>query len=43
MAPDDVPELLDEHIGKGQIIERLWRFVLLSLFFAYYRCHHISH
>ncbi|KAL6136244.1 hypothetical protein ACLB2K_061544 [Fragaria x ananassa] len=25
VAPDDVPELLDEHIGKGQIIERLWR------------------
>ncbi|RXH89353.1 hypothetical protein DVH24_031710 [Malus domestica] len=22
---DDVPELLDEHIGKGEIIERLWR------------------
>ncbi|PRQ54038.1 putative thioredoxin-like ferredoxin [Rosa chinensis] len=25
VAPDDVPELLDEHIGKGKIIERLWR------------------
>ncbi|KAL4568309.1 hypothetical protein LXL04_023918 [Taraxacum kok-saghyz] len=25
VAPDDVPELLDNHIGKGQIIERLWR------------------
>ena len=27
VTPDDVPELLDEHIGKGDIIERLWRFV----------------
>ncbi|CAN6702769.1 unnamed protein product [Malus baccata var. baccata] len=25
VTPDDVPELLDEHIGKGKIIERLWR------------------
>ncbi|KAM1428548.1 hypothetical protein ACFX2I_044858 [Malus domestica] len=25
VTPDDVPELLDEHIGKGEIIERLWR------------------
>ncbi|XP_057982410.1 altered inheritance of mitochondria protein 32-like [Malania oleifera] len=25
VTPDDVPELLDLHIGKGEIIERLWR------------------
>ncbi|KAM1239189.1 hypothetical protein ACFX13_045650 [Malus domestica] len=25
VTPDDVPELLDHHIGKGEIIERLWR------------------
>jgi len=25
VAPNDVPELLDQHIGKGEIIERLWR------------------
>ncbi|KAM2583729.1 hypothetical protein TB2_044804 [Malus domestica] len=25
VTSDDVPELLDQHIGKGEIIERLWR------------------
>ncbi|KAL0554773.1 hypothetical protein IC582_008701 [Cucumis melo] len=25
VTPDDVPELLEKHIGKGEIIERLWR------------------
>uniref|UniRef100_A0A7N0VF15 Uncharacterized protein n=1 Tax=Kalanchoe fedtschenkoi TaxID=63787 RepID=A0A7N0VF15_KALFE len=25
VTPDDVPELLDSHIGKGEIIEKLWR------------------
>ncbi|KAM1665610.1 hypothetical protein ACFX1X_045340 [Malus domestica] len=25
VTPYDVPELLDQHIGKGEIIERLWR------------------
>ncbi|XVE67865.1 hypothetical protein DITRI_Ditri09bG0022200 [Diplodiscus trichospermus] len=25
VTPDDVPELLDQHIAQGQIIERLWR------------------
>lgn len=25
VAPSDVPELLDQHIGKGEIIERIWR------------------
>ncbi|XP_022928514.1 altered inheritance of mitochondria protein 32-like [Cucurbita moschata] len=25
VTPDDVPELLDKHIGKGELIERLWR------------------
>ncbi|KAE8021479.1 hypothetical protein FH972_007364 [Carpinus fangiana] len=25
VTPDDVPALLDQHIGKGEIIERLWR------------------
>ncbi|KAL7609499.1 hypothetical protein Lser_V15G13231 [Lactuca serriola] len=25
VSPNDVPELLDDHIGKGQIIERIWR------------------
>lgn len=29
MTPNDVPELLDQHIGKGEIIERIWRFVSL--------------
>ncbi|CAK9176167.1 unnamed protein product [Ilex paraguariensis] len=25
VTPDDVPDLLDQHIGKGEVIERLWR------------------
>ncbi|KAJ7974635.1 altered inheritance of mitochondria protein 32-like [Quillaja saponaria] len=25
VTPDDVPELLDQHIAKGEIIQRLWR------------------
>ncbi|XVF60221.1 hypothetical protein PTKIN_Ptkin08bG0027400 [Pterospermum kingtungense] len=25
VTPDDVPELLDQHIAKGEIIEHLWR------------------
>ncbi|KAF8409753.1 hypothetical protein HHK36_005832 [Tetracentron sinense] len=25
IAPDDVPILLEQHIGKGEIIDRLWR------------------
>ncbi|BBM98259.1 hypothetical protein MPTK1_1g12080 [Marchantia polymorpha subsp. ruderalis] len=25
VVPEDVPALLDQHIGKGEIIERLWR------------------
>ncbi|KAJ8774960.1 hypothetical protein K2173_019964 [Erythroxylum novogranatense] len=25
VTPDDVPEILDQHIGEGKIIERLWR------------------
>ncbi|KAL6325281.1 hypothetical protein AAG906_023126 [Vitis piasezkii] len=25
VTPNDVPELLDQHIGKGEIIERIWR------------------
>ncbi|KAJ4729300.1 altered inheritance of mitochondria protein 32-like [Melia azedarach] len=25
VTPDDVPALLDQHIAKGEIIERLWR------------------
>ncbi|KAA8548151.1 hypothetical protein F0562_004588 [Nyssa sinensis] len=25
VTPNDVPEFLDQHIGKGEIIERLWR------------------
>ncbi|KAL3700455.1 hypothetical protein R1sor_018477 [Riccia sorocarpa] len=25
VTPEDVPALLDQHIGKGEIIERLWR------------------
>ncbi|OWM74926.1 hypothetical protein CDL15_Pgr021277 [Punica granatum] len=25
VTPDDVPEVLDQHISKGQVIERLWR------------------
>lgn len=29
VTPDDVSELLDLHIGKGEIIQRLWRFVCL--------------
>ncbi|CAI9111470.1 OLC1v1011695C1 [Oldenlandia corymbosa var. corymbosa] len=26
VTPDDVSDLLDRHIGKGEIIERIWRF-----------------
>lgn len=29
VTPDDVPELLDRHLGKGEVIERIWRFVSL--------------
>lgn len=25
VTPNDVPDLLDQHIGKGEIIERIWR------------------
>ncbi|XWS32726.1 hypothetical protein CRYUN_Cryun22dG0014700 [Craigia yunnanensis] len=25
VTPDDVPQMLDQHIAKGEIIERLWR------------------
>lgn len=25
VTPDDVPELIDQHIDQGQVIERLWR------------------
>uniref|UniRef100_A0A0C9SB63 TSA: Wollemia nobilis Ref_Wollemi_Transcript_499_1826 transcribed RNA sequence n=1 Tax=Wollemia nobilis TaxID=56998 RepID=A0A0C9SB63_9CONI len=25
VTPDDVPILLDQHIGKGEIVDRLWR------------------
>ncbi|KAK1438814.1 hypothetical protein QVD17_04625 [Tagetes erecta] len=25
VTPNDVPELLDNHIGKGEIIDRIWR------------------
>ncbi|KAK6928391.1 Thioredoxin-like ferredoxin [Dillenia turbinata] len=25
VKPEDVPSLLDQHIGKGEVIERLWR------------------
>ncbi|CAN0904190.1 Altered inheritance of mitochondria protein 32 [Linum grandiflorum] len=25
VTPEDVPEILDQHIGKGEVIERLWR------------------
>ncbi|XP_071710617.1 altered inheritance of mitochondria protein 32-like [Rutidosis leptorrhynchoides] len=25
VTPDDVPELLDQHIKKGEVIERIWR------------------
>lgn len=28
MTPNDVPEVLDQHISKGQVIERLWRCVI---------------
>ncbi|MFS7934239.1 putative thioredoxin-like ferredoxin, Thioredoxin-like superfamily [Helianthus anomalus] len=26
VTPSDVPELLDNHIVKGEIIDRIWRF-----------------
>lgn len=26
VTPDDVPELLDQHIAKGEIIQRIWRY-----------------
>ncbi|KAK4804960.1 hypothetical protein SAY86_004777 [Trapa natans] len=25
VAPEDVPELLEQHIGRGEIVDRLWR------------------
>ncbi|PIA51697.1 hypothetical protein AQUCO_01100516v1 [Aquilegia coerulea] len=28
VTPEDIPLLLDQHIGKGQVIEHLWRLVL---------------
>ncbi|KAK9117290.1 hypothetical protein Sjap_016237 [Stephania japonica] len=30
VSPDDVPSLLDEHIGKGVINEKLWRGQMIS-------------
>ena len=29
VTPNDVPEFLDQHIAKGEVIQRLWRLVLL--------------
>lgn len=28
VTPEDVPELLEQHIAKGEVVERLLRFVL---------------
>ena len=25
VSPDDVPTILEQHIGKGRIVDRLWR------------------
>lgn len=25
VAPEDVPQLLEQHIGKGEIVDWLWR------------------
>jgi (2Fe-2S) ferredoxin len=25
VTPDDVPELIEQHIGQGKVIDRLWR------------------
>lgn len=33
VTPEDVPEILDQHIEKGIVIERIWRFV-----FWHYTC-----
>ncbi|KAK8939312.1 hypothetical protein KSP40_PGU004605 [Platanthera guangdongensis] len=27
VGPDDVPALLEQHIGKGEIIDHLWSYV----------------
>ncbi|KAK2419593.1 sucrase/ferredoxin family protein [Trifolium repens] len=31
VTPNDVPALLDQHIAKGQIIQKLWRLPLLII------------
>jgi len=36
VTPADVPDLIDLHIGKGEIIEKLWRYVILL---PYVTCH----
>lgn len=35
VTPDDVPTLIDQHIGKGEVIYRLWRFGFLLSFNIY--------
>ncbi|RWV83046.1 hypothetical protein GW17_00055397 [Ensete ventricosum] len=36
VTPDDVPILLEQHIGKGKIVDHLWRYLSdLSLIFYY--------
>jgi hypothetical protein len=25
VTPEDVPEILEKHIGLGQVVDRLWR------------------
>lgn len=40
MTPDDVPAMLDQHIAKGEIIEKLFRSVSNFLFLAC--CRYIS-
>ncbi|KAA3455925.1 Sucraseferredoxin-like protein [Gossypium australe] len=32
VTPEDVPELLDQQIAKGEIIQRLWRFVVFLIY-----------
>ncbi|XVE84035.1 hypothetical protein DITRI_Ditri16bG0136300 [Diplodiscus trichospermus] len=31
VTPDDVPEMLDRHIAKGELIQHLWRFVFFFM------------
>lgn len=41
VTPDDVPELLDQQIAKGEIIHRIWRYMVSNSYFYICLCRNI--